>query len=54
MQNMWADFNDFSLVMLALRYGIADELEFDGVGLLNREHVEKILTKVELEMAFGE
>lgn len=54
MENMWTDFNDYSLVMLALRYGIADELEFDGRGLLNREHVEHVLTKVEHEMAFGE
>lgn len=56
MRDMWKEFNDYSLVMLALRYGIEEELEFDGDGrgLLNREHVERVLTKVEHEMAFGE
>ena len=54
MKNMWEDFSDFTLVMLALRYGIADELEFDNRGLLNREHVERVLTDVEHEFAFGE
>lgn len=54
METMWADFNDFSLVMLAMRYGIADELQFDTRGLLNREHIEKLLTETELKMAFGE
>ena len=54
MDDMWKDFSDYSLVMLALRYGIADELEFDRRGLLNREHVERVLSKVEHEMAFGE
>jgi len=52
MESMWSDFS--ALVMLALRYGIADELEFDGLGLLNREHVERVLTDVEHDMAFGE
>ena len=54
MENMWADFNDFSLVMLAMRYGIVDEIEFDARGLMNREHLENRLTEIEHEIAFGE
>lgn len=54
MKNMWADFSDFSLVMLAMRYGIADKVEFDARGLLNREQVEELLSDFELEMAFGD
>lgn len=54
MKNMWEDFNDYTLVMLALRYGIAHQLDFNAQGLHNRDHVERELTKVELDMAFGD
>lgn len=51
---MWTDFDDKTLVLLALQYGLADEIEIDARGLLNRSHVERVLTDVEFEMAFGE
>ena len=54
MQDMWKDFSDFELTHLAGQYGLEDSLVFDyEMGLANREEIEELLTRVELDFAFG-
>ena len=53
MEEMWKDYSDFELAHLAGQYGLEESLVFDcELGLANREEVEELLTKVELDFAF--
>lgn len=55
MNEMWKDFSDWQLAEIAAQYHLQDELDFDlDLNLVNREHIEKLLTATEFEMAFGE
>lgn len=57
MENQWSGFDDFELACLCADYGYEDVLDFAGilpVKLANRAEVESLLTRHELEMAFGE
>lgn len=50
---MWNDFSDFELAEIAAQYHLQDELDFNlDLTLMNREHIEQLLTKIEYEMAF--
>ena len=51
---MWKDFNDFELAEIAGRYGLQDELVFNGdLSLANRQEIENLLTLEEYDIAFG-
>ena len=53
MEEMWKDYSDFELAHLAGQYGLEESLVFDcELGLANREEVEELLTKAELDLAF--
>lgn len=55
MELMWKDFTDWELAEIAAQYHLQDELEFNSdLALMNREHIETLLTQTEFEMAFGE
>ncbi len=57
MENMWSGFDDFELACLCADYGYEDVLDFTQilpVKLANRAEVEALLTRHELELAFGE
>jgi hypothetical protein len=58
MENQWSGFSDFELACLFVDYGYSEDV-LDIVGILplklaNRAHIESVLTKHELELAFGE
>jgi hypothetical protein len=57
MENQWSGFDDFELACLCADYGYEDALDIAAilpVKLANRAEVEALLTKHELELAFGE
>jgi hypothetical protein len=57
MQDQWATFDDFELACLCHDYGLVDLCKFEKilpVTLSNRAEIEALLTRHELEMAFGE
>ena len=57
MEKMWSGFDDFELACLCADYGYEDALNFAQVlpvKLANRAEIEALLTRHELELAFGE
>ena len=57
MENQWSEFDDFELACLCADYGYEDVLDISAilpVKLANRAEIESLLTRHELEMAFGE
>jgi hypothetical protein len=57
MENQWSGFDDFELACLCADYGYEDALDISAilpVKLANRAEIEALLTKHELELAFGE
>jgi hypothetical protein len=57
MKNQWSGFDDFELACLCADYGYEDALDIAAilpVKLANRAEIEALLTKHELELAFGE
>jgi hypothetical protein len=57
MENQWSGFDDFELACLCADYGYEDALDIAAilpVKLANRAEIETLLTKHELELAFGE
>jgi hypothetical protein len=57
MENMWSGFDDFELACLCADYGYEDALDIAQilpVKLANRAEIEALLTRHELELAFGE
>jgi hypothetical protein len=46
---MWADFDDLELVRLAYDYCLDDILEVEDRKLVNREQVERTLTRYEYD-----
>jgi hypothetical protein len=57
MENQWAGFDDFELACLCADYGYEDVLVIAGIlplKLANRVEIETLLTRHELELAFGE
>jgi hypothetical protein len=57
MENQWSGFDDFELACLCADYGYEDALDIAAilpVKLANRAEIEALLTKHELELAFGE
>lgn len=51
MENMWDGFSDFELCELAFTYGVQEELDInftERFKLVNREHVEQLLTLAEM------
>lgn len=52
---MWENFTDYELVSLATNYGIAEFVTFDDTfKLANRSDIERMLTEIEYDAAFGE
>lgn len=50
---MWDDFTDYELASLCASYGLEDELIFnERLQLSNRTHIEKLLAKFEMNLAF--
>ena len=57
MENQWSGFDYFELACLCADYGYEDALDIAAilpVKLANRAEIETLLTKHELELAFGE
>jgi hypothetical protein len=57
MENQWSGFDDFELACLCADYGYEDALDIASIlpiKLANRAEIEALLTKHELELAFGE
>ena len=57
MENQWSGFDDFELACLCADYGYEDALNIASIlpiKLANRAEIEALLTKHELELAFGE
>lgn len=53
MSEQWESFTDTELYLLCFGYGIESECVMLGSRLINREHVELVLTNFERDMAFA-
>lgn len=52
---MWDDFSDYELAQVAGNYGMQEFLVFSyDLTLANRSEIERMLTEVEYDAAFGE
>lgn len=51
---MWADFDDYSIILLAQQYGFAKDIELDDREclLMNRDEMEVLLTNYEMTQAY--
>jgi hypothetical protein len=50
---MWDAFTDSDLYNLCFDYGIESECVMLGYRLINRDHVERVLTDFEYDLAFA-
>lgn len=53
MNEQWESFTDTELYILCFGYGIESECVMLGSRLINRGHVELVLTNFERDMAFA-